>query len=337
MNSSVHHTLTYNASGLPRPEPSTYDLLPAVLQEKFDTFEDRYANAHAAVDGAQAQLASTQDDLDRAKSARDSLGLDTDERQKQAAQEKFDRARKRLDQRHVDVQQAIGRRETVRTVALACTRKVEGARTYEPMPQRAGDLQHVAERGKLAGLDLRIVETKVPKGASLSAVSAEIDALRAHRVGVANAVPSRESVERRLLADLAEAARRGEISVDIGNDGFGDGDARQPSISWPTVGLRAQARLAGERVMTIDVEALAARHFGDAIRAEIRAGLDQRYEGVGLALDPHEKAKKLREIDARLLELERIEAALVWQAIRNGDTSVFFRADADPRAVLGVA
>jgi len=322
----MHHTLTTTAPGFPRPEPSTYDLLPAVLQEKFDAFEDLYANAHSAVDGAQAQLASTQDDFDRAKSAYDSLGPDADERQMQAAREKLDRARKRLDAKHVEVMQPIGRRETVRTVALACTRLMGGARTYEPMPKGGGDLQHVAERGKLAGLNLRLYgEVAIPKGTSLPGVSAEIDALRVHRAGVVSAPPTREYVERRLLDDLDRAARRGGVGVDIGDDGFGDDPARHPEIVWPT-----------NRSARIDVEALIARHLGDAIRAEIRAKLDARYEGVTLALNPHEKGKRLREIDTKLLELERVECAITWQAIRNGE-DVFFRADANPRAVLGVA
>lgn len=321
----MHYTLTTTAPGFPRPEPSTYDLLPAVLQEKFDTLEDLYANAHSAVDGAQAQLASTQDDFDRAKSAYDSLGPDADERVRQTAEEKLSRARKRLDAKHVEVMQPIGRRENTRTVALACARLVEGARTYEPMPKGGGDLQNVAERGKLAGLSLRLADEVAIPGTSLSAVSAEIDSLRTHRAGVIGAPPTREHVERRLLDDLDRAARRGGIEIDLGHDGFGDDPARQPSVVWP---LNNSARL--------DVEALLARHLGDAIKAEIKAKLDQRYAGIEFTLDSRDKAKKLKEIDAKLLELERVEAALIWQAIHNGE-DVFFRPDANPRAVLGVA
>lgn len=322
----MHHTLTYNAPGFPRPDPSTYDLLPPDLAGKFDLFEDRYLNAHAAVDGAQAQIASAQDDADAARSALDNLGPDADERVRRTAEERLARARARLEQKQTEAMQAIRRREEVRVVALACARLVESARTYEPMPQRAGDLQHVAERGRLAGLNLRLYgEVAIPKGVTLPTVSAEIDAHRAHRAGIVSAPPTRDSIERDLLNYLDRAARRGGIEIDLGNDGLGDDPARQPAIVWP---LNNSARL--------DVEALLARHCGDGLREEIRAGLDQRYAGIEFSLDPHEKARKLKETDARLLELERIECALTWQAIRNGE-DVFFRPDANARAVLGVA
>src|SRR5690606_34294544 len=107
------------------------------------------------------------------------------------AKARVDRARKRLDQKGGEVAAAIRRLDAVRSVAKACARKVEGARTYAPMPRRAGDLQTAAERGKLAGLDLRLVETTIPKGATLAAVSAAIDAQRTLRAGVANAMPPR--------------------------------------------------------------------------------------------------------------------------------------------------
>lgn len=332
-------------AGLVRPDQSTLNLLPPVLAERFNAFEDLEANAASALEGAKTAEASAREDFDIAKSALENLEARAKEdrtltdytSQISTAKERVDRARKRLDQKDGEVAAAIRRLDAVRSVAKACARKVEGARTYAPMPKRGGDLQHVAERGKLAGLDLRLVETTVPKGATLAAVSAEIDAQHTLRAGVANAMPPREQVERRLLADLDKAARRGEIGVSIGRDGLGDDPARHPSIDWPTVALRAPSNQDGSRVMTIDVEALVARHLGDAVRVEIAAKLDARYAGESLTLDAHAKAKRLREIDAKLLELERIECALIWQAIRNGDTSVFFRADADSRAVLGVA
>jgi hypothetical protein len=205
------------------------------------------------------------------------------------------------------------------------------------MPLRGGDLQHVAERGKLHGLDLRLYgEVKIPKGATLTAVSAEIDTLRVHRADLANVPASREYVERRLLDDLDAAARRGGIGVDIGRDGLGDDPARHPGVTWPTKAMNAPSNNDGSRVMAIDVEALVARHLGDAIKAEIKAKLDARYADVALTLDAHEKGKRLRAIDAQLLELGRVEAALTWRAIREGK-DVFFRPDADPRAVLGIA
>lgn len=329
--------ITYNGDGLPQLDPSTYDRLPPVLQEKFDVLEDLHANAHSAVEGATAQLASATDDFDRAKGTRDKLGPDADERQKKAADDTVARARKRLDLRHEESPRSIRLRESIRTVTGTCARKVEGARTYAPMPQRGGDLQHVAGRGNLDGLDLRIVSTVVPKGATLPAVSAEIDALRTHRADLANAPAPREFIERRLLDDLDAAARRGGIGIDIGRDGLGDDPARHPGVTWPTKAMNAPSNSDGSRVMAIDVEALVARHLGDAIRAEIRAKLDKRYADVALTLDAHEKGKRLRAIDAKLLELARVEASLIWRQIRSGDTSIFFRPDADPRAVLGIA
>lgn len=331
--------------GLARLDPSTYALLPALQQWMLDTFEDLEANAASEVEGLKTAEGSVREDFDNAKTDLANLEAQaaTDRTrtdytyQIAAAKEKVARARKRLDQKSAETAAAIRRLDSIRSVARACARLMEGARTYAPMPKRGGDLQHVAERGRLAGLDLRLAEVKLPKGVTLPTVSAEIDALRAHRVGIANAVPPREVVERRLLADLDKAAQRGEIGVSIGRDGLGDDPARHPSIVWPTVALRAPSNSDGSRVMTIDVEALVARHLGDAVRAEIKAKLDARYADESLTLDAHEKARKLHEIDAKLLELERIECALIWQQIKAGDTSVFFRSDASPKAVLSVA
>lgn len=332
-------------SGLVRLDPSTYNILPPVLQEKPNTFVDLGADAVSALEGAKRAEGSAREDFDNDKTdlanleeqaATDRTRTDYTH-QIAAAKERVERARKRLDQKSAETAAAIRRLDTVRTVNNTCVRKLEGARTYAPIPKRGGDLQHVAERGKLDGLDLRLVETKVPKGANLSTVSAEVDAHRALRADVANALPPREVVERRLLGDVDVAARRGEIGVSIGRDGLGDDPARHPSIEWPTVALRAPVNNDGSRVMAIDVEALVARHMGDAIKAEIRVKLDQRYADATLTLDAHAKARRLREIDAKLLELSRVEAALIWQSINRGDTNVFFRADADPRAVLCVA
>lgn len=331
--------------GLARLDPSTYNLLPPVLREKPNTFVDLGADAVSVVEGAKRAEGSAREDFDNDKTdlanleAQAATDRTTHDYSNQiaAAKERVEQARKRLDKKSAETAAAIRRLDAFRAVNNMCVCKLEGARTFAPMPQRGGDLQHVAERGRLAGLDLRLVETKVPKGATLSAVSAEVDAHRALRVDLANAPAPRDYVERRLIDDLEKDARRGEIGVSIGRDGLGDDPARHPSVDWPTIALRTPSNNDGSRVMAIDVEALVARHLGDAIKAEIKAKLDQRYEGVTLTLDPSEKAKRLREVDAKLLEMERVEAALIWQAIRNGDTSVFFRPDADPRAVLGVA
>lgn len=88
---------------------------------------------------------------------------------------------------------------------------------------------------------------------------------------------------------------------------------------------------------TVDVEALICKFFGDQLIAEIEKQIDADYDGVELTLEPHEKHRALKEIDRAILQAERIECAAIWKMIEQGDWSMPFRPDTDPRALLGIA
>lgn len=75
---------------------------------------------------------------------------------------------------------------------------------------------------------------------------------------------------------------------------------------------------------------LASMHAADELRKFLLAGIDEIPEG----LDAANKAKRLQEIEAALLDLEREEEALIVESERNGD-AVQRRRDARPEIVLG--
>lgn len=112
------------------------------------------------------------------------------------------------------------------------------------------------------------------------------------------------------------------------------------SIVWPAKALNASGRAShpGERPQVVDVEAMAARYWGDQIIADVEAEIDRAYAGIELTLEPHERRKRLRQIDAKILHLQRREAAAIWKLIEEfGDEDVTFRPGTNPRALLGIA
>jgi len=88
----------------------------------------------------------------------------------------------------------------------------------------------------------------------------------------------------------------------------------------------------------VDVAALAARFWGDQILADAEAAVDAAYAGIELTLEPHERRKRLRQIDGKILDLQRREAAAVWRLIEEfGDEDAGFRPGTSAAAILGVA
>jgi hypothetical protein len=82
-------------------------------------------------------------------------------------------------------------------------------------------------------------------------------------------------------------------------------------------------------------EELLAWFFSDALAGRLEAEIRRHYASIALALSPTERAQRLAEVEARLLEAEGREEALV-RAIEEGGLDVERRADAGVEAVLDV-
>jgi hypothetical protein len=73
----------------------------------------------------------------------------------------------------------------------------------------------------------------------------------------------------------------------------------------------------------------------DQIIAKLHADADALADGDKNALDDVARAKKLADIKKETLETERIEEALCWAALQNGE-SMELRGDSDVRAILSI-
>jgi hypothetical protein len=326
------------------PAGNDLALLPDEQQQMFATGEGLDADATSAIQGAQAVAASAREDFDIAKTAlanaesRSVLpGSGVTKADLTALRGKVDRARERLNKADAAAATPIGRRTAIRATVAAMTRRVERARTFAPTHNARTDrAQWVTGGGsKLAGFDFRLVPVDLPRGDPLDVVTSQQRAskdLRLERESVRASVSPRSSVEARLRADFEAAAERGALDVDIGEEGV-----RYPSVLWPTTTPKAPLNADGSRVQIIDTAALFVRMHRNELWVDVEAKLDAIYgaEDV-LILDPAERAKRLRDINAKLVELERVEAAATWKAIEAG-ADIWFRNDISVDAVLGIA
>jgi hypothetical protein len=107
------------------------------------------------------------------------------------------------------------------------------------------------------------------------------------------------------------------------------------ALDFPKLSPHLASHLFGNaRVGVVDVEALLARLFRPQILRAIQEDIDELAEDE-IALLPGEKRQRLAFLEAKLLEGERLEEALIVAAEKVG-LNMARRADADPRAVLGV-
>jgi hypothetical protein len=310
-----------------------------VLEDSAATFADKAAPLHdteerirASVDDAHAALGWAQE---RTRDARAShrppdeiKATEADEADKKA---KHQRELDRLNGFHDQA-------EPIRQRAFAARDLVARMR------------RHVAGLGVSGAKRVEQIEPKLP--ASGRDVVAAQRALRGQKLAEIEAVETAplpaEAVKSRLRHEVAELGQRGEPGVLIGavetriDDRTGKPITRQrreASINWPVASVGAEPSLggSGDRPRAIDAAALVCWAMPEKVISALEADVDAEYADIDLALEPHEKARRLRELRAEILAIERIECEAIWQAIEAGETDVFFRADADPRAVLGIA
>jgi hypothetical protein len=154
---------------------------------------------------------------------------------------------------------------------------------------------------------------------AIGSVRAEIAALKQQMVAVRSAPLKRSSQQEAINAYLARLSQqaRPKIGFDV------RGNAR---VSWTEDLVTSKDDLLGLLAFMFGPEQLAAAFARE---------LEQEPERAD-AVTPIERDKRIAELSASLLSLERREEALLDRAANDG-LDVLRRPDADPRAVLNVA
>lgn len=173
--------------------------------------------------------------------------------------------------------------------------------------------------------------------AEIERVRSDVEELKAEKHAINSAAYPAAEAKARARAEIEMLAERGKPRVTQLID---HGPAA--GVGWPHLVAKssiygAVVRLPGDEAHTAqDLPgahlALTAWPHKDALLVALEAEIDAVAED-GAALSTKERAARLAEVDARLLDFERIEVALIGTA----GGAVDFREDTDPRAFLGVA
>lgn len=339
-----------DASGVPHfrpggvsPSDAIMAAAPERVRRRVQWLADRIEGLDAAVEGAFHEVSHATEALETARTNLARLeqqavmansdvspeAVETAKRRVAAASDRRDRAM----QRHRDL---IGEREGLRTTlgaaqALIAQRRVEA---QEGKPGRLAGDDHEPAELVLDEVPEDAPETADACRAVIAEAVAEITELFAERREVEQAPPPPDYAKDTVRVRLEQLAAQGKPTVSMPSA------TEETTITWPMKTLNAAGRAShpGERPQVIDLAALAARYFGDQILADVEAEIDRAYAAVELALEPHERRRRLRQIDAKILAAERRECAARWALIeQHGDEDAGFRPGTSAAAILGVA
>jgi len=190
------------------------------------------------------------------------------------------------------------------------------------------------------------IEPKLAKGtlplAAVEAIRDELKRLDDALDGVRSAPVHSEAMKAAIRAEIGELAERGcpDVlrSIELG-----------ASLRWPqtpspmhkimghAVGPGGALPIAAfvESTPTEDLKAVLAWALSEVLIAKLEAEVDELSEDAN-ALTNEERAEQVADILATMLETERTEEALIELAESQG-TTIPRRAEADPRAVLGLS
>lgn len=315
---------------------------PERVRRRMQWIADRIEALDAAIEGAFTESGHATEAWEIAKTnlarlEQQSVLPDSNvtEEMVEAARRKVKAAGDRRDrtmQRHRDL---ISEREALKVMLGSCSAVLAQKRVEaQGGPGRlAGDNHEPAEL-VLDEVPVDAPETADACRALVAEATAEIAGLFNERQEVEQAPPPASYAKDSIRLKLERLAARGKPSV---TPPTAEADV---TLVWPTKALNAAGRAShpGERPQVADIEAMAARYFGDQILADAEAAVDAAYVGVELVLEPHERRKRLRQIDAKILDLQRRECAARWALIeRHGDEDISFRPGTNPRAILGIA
>lgn len=153
----------------------------------------------------------------------------------------------------------------------------------------------------------------------------EANRLRSERKGVEAEHEPVDEIRRQATIKVETLARTTAVRVHVDKDGVDLVFPKRPTgVTAPN----------GERLQAVDVEGLMAHYFRDQILADVDRSISDQFDGSP-GMTRAEKRKELTRIDAEILAVERVEAAAGWQLARAGEPAGF-RADLDPRAILGL-
>jgi len=247
-------------------------------------------------------------------------------------------AHKHPDEREVARLQARVDRAT-RTLKLANEELKKFPHTLPPLAQVAAKL--IGSMQRSGDMIIWHGDVKVPKGATVESIRAEIDGLLAQRDRLDTALPPIEEARAQLRRDFDRLAGNG-IGIDLEvNVSDLSGRGRPPAV---------RLALPKERVAHIrrhddpgypptvtSAVGIVAAVLGDQIWKVIDDQITAFYAAnKHLVRTEAERRRELARIDTEILALSRVEAELGWRAIANGERAAF-RSDLDPRAVLGIA
>ena len=158
----------------------------------------------------------------------------------------------------------------------------------------------------------------VPKGATLDKVRETIAQLSADLKAVADAPYPASFVRERAAKFIGELAR--PINV---RPAFEGGD-----IYLPLMAVTAEQTVPD--ALGVLVWAIGPSRIMELVNKEIDECADEKH-----ALSPDQRAARTAKIKTDILAAERIEAVIEWEMLQEG-SQPSLRAEADPRAILGV-
>ncbi|RIK86611.1 MAG: hypothetical protein DCC69_06615 [Hyphomicrobiales bacterium] len=343
------HNATLDATGVPHfrpggvtPTDKILSSAPERTRQRVQWIADRIETHDASIEGAHHESGHATEAWETAKVnlarlEQQSVLPDSNvpEEMVEAARRKVKAAGDRRDramQRHRDL---ISEREALKVMLGSCSAVLAQKRVEaQDGPGRlAGDNHEPAEL-VLDEVPVDAPETADACRALVAEATAEITGLYTERQEVEQAPPPPDYAKDSIRLKLERLAAQGKPSV---TPPTAEADV---TLVWPAKALNAAGRAShpGERPQVADIEAMVARYFGDQILADAEAAVDAAYAAVELVLEPHERRRRLRQIDGKILAAERRECAARWKLIEEfGDEDISFRPGTSPRAILGIA
>lgn len=323
--------------------------VPDQVRDRLVIMSDRIRDMATELDGADGRIASAADDVKRAKinlgvAEQNSLdpGTTVTEAQIDALREVAAKAQARLQAANAAHTKLIAERNAVREALVAARRYLAGKKVRPTSGSTLTDPAAADAASKPPRFDVALVSVDLPEGSPADIVRAqrrELARLRAERKEVDEAPLPASVVKQHLREEIEDKAEDAAPRIEIGRvrrTGDGGLETRNVAVEWPSTPIRGTLDDYGRGLRIADAVALVYRLHKDAIIADIERAVDEEYAGIELALEPYERTKRLKQIDAQILQAERIEAEAVWRGIAAG-AAVSFRADIAPKAVLGVA
>lgn len=324
------------------PTDRILSIAPARPRQRVTWFTDRIKTLDAAIEGTFREIELTTEDWETEKVNLARLeqqsalpNSDITPEMVEAARRRVKAASDRRDRAMQRYRDLIAEREALKAELGRCTALLAQRRAaaQEGPGRLAGD-DHVPAELALEEVEVDAPATAEACRAVIAETVKEITELYAERQEVEAAPPPPQHAKDSIRLKLERLGRAGKPSVTPPTA------TEDVTLVWPAKTLNAAGRTShpGERPQVVDVEAMAARYWGDQILADAEAAVDAAYAGIELVLEPHERRKRLRQIDGKILAAERRECAARWALIeQHGDEDVTFRPGTNPRALLGIA